>query len=439
MRDSQGLLAAATADAAPKAGPDPERGFIPAQMLAPEQAIIAYFARVRVVPPGVEHVHVDEALGRILAHDARALEDHPSHARSTMDGFAVASAYGSGRRRVVGEIRMGHPPPGAIGLGEAMRIPTGGALPEGADAVVPSEDVVEEGAMISVTAAVSAGDALTQRATDMRAGDVALQAGRRIGAPELGVLATLGITEVPVFRRPVFGVVSTGDELVDAGVSPAVGQVRDSNRYAVAGALRAMGAEVAHFPRSIDEPEALRALLVAMLSECDAIVLTGGSSVGARDVVPRVVGGLGEPGVIVHGIRLRPGKPTMLAAVGETPVIGLPGNPTSSLTVLEAVVRPIVAACTGERYQRASTFDAYADEAFVGREGWTWYIPAQVRSVGGRLLARPLRIHSAHVTLPARAAGYATVGELPSRVEKGEQIRITRYSTGGAPVLEASE
>jgi molybdopterin molybdotransferase len=436
MRDSQALLPAA---ATPTTGPDPARGFIPSQMLAPEQAIIAYFARARIAPPGVEHVHIDEALGRIVAEDVRAGEDHPSHARSTMDGFAVASARGSARRRVVGEIRMGHAPPRGIGPEEAMRIPTGGALPDGADAVVPAEDVIEEGGAIALTAAVAAGDALTPRASDIRAGDVALTRGRRIGGPELGVLATLGVTEVLVFRRPVFGVVSTGDELVDPGATPSVGQIRDSNRYAVAGALRAMGAEVAHFPRAVDEPESLRALLLGMLETCDAIVLTGGSSVGARDVVPRVVSRLGEPGVIVHGIRLKPGKPTMLAAIGGTPILGLPGNPTSSLTVLEAVTRPIVSACTGERHHSACTIDASADEPFVGREGWTWFIPAQVRSVGGKMLARPLRIHSAHVTLPARAAGYATVGEHPSRVEKGEPIRIARYSAGGAPVLASAE
>lgn len=420
-------------------GPDPARGFVPSQMLAPEQAIIAYFARARIAPPGTEHVHLDAALGRVLAEDIRALEDHPSHARSTMDGFAVASAGRSERRRLVGEVRMGHAPPRGIDLGEAMRIPTGGALPEGADAVVPVEDVVEESGAIALNAPVAAGDALTPRGSDIRTGEVALQAGRRIGGPELGVLATLGVAEVPVFRRPLFGVVSTGDELIDVGSAPSLGQVRDSNRYAIAGALRAMGAEVSHFPHSIDEPDALRDLLVGVLADCDAIVLTGGSSVGARDVVPRVVSGLGEPGVIVHGIRLKPGKPTMLAAIGDTPVLGLPGNPTSSLTVLETVGLPIVCACTGERFYRPNTLDATADEPFVGREGWTWFMPAQVRSVGGRMLARPLRLHSAHVTLPARAAGYATVGEYPSRVDKGEPIRITRYSCGGAPILEAAE
>jgi molybdenum cofactor synthesis domain-containing protein len=407
-------------------------------MLAPDQAIVAYFSRARLAPPGVELVLLDDALGRILAEDARAREDHPANARSTMDGFAVASAAGAARRRIVGEIRMGHAPPRAIGAGDALRIPTGGALPDGADAVVPVEDATEADGHVTPNAPVTAGDFFTQAASDMCAGDCALRAGRRIGGPELGVLATLGVVEVPVYRRPVFGIVSTGDELVDPDCALSTGQVRDSNRYAVAGALRAMGVEARHFPRAIDEAEALRSVLRAVLEDCDGVVLTGGSSVGARDLVPRVTATLGEPGVIVHGIRLKPGKPTMFAAIGASPVIGLPGNPTSALMVLEAVARPIIAACIGERGARPEVVDAIADAPFEGRDGWTWFVPAQVRSVAGKLLATPLRLHSAHVSLLARATGYVVVGESPSRVDRGEPVRVRRFSSGGAPIVEAS-
>jgi molybdenum cofactor synthesis domain-containing protein len=418
--------------------PSPTRGFVPAEMLAPEQAVVAYFARVAIRPPPVETVALDDALGRVLADDVHATGDHPSHARSTMDGFAVRSADGTAPRRIVGEVRMGRAPDRALGAGETLRIPTGGALPAGADAVVPIEDAREENGTIVPTAAVAAGDCFTPAASDLRAGALALRAGRRIGGPELGLLATLGVMKVAVCRRPLFGVVSTGDELVDAACEPAAGQVRDSNRYAVAGALRAMGALVEHFGRVVDERAALRATLAVMLERCDAIVLTGGSSVGERDFVPRVVAEMGDPGVVVHGIRLKPGKPTVLAAIGSTPVLGLPGNPTSSLIVLETVARPIVAAVTGERGVRASTFEAIAEEPFVGREGWTWYVPAEVRSVASRLLARPLRIHSAWVSLPARAAGFATIGEYPARIEEGERVTITRFSSGGAPIEECA-
>lgn len=411
--------------------------FVADQLLAPEQALIAYFSRACIAPPSIEHVPLVAAAGRILAGDAVALEEHPSHARSTMDGFAVSSGDPDRRRRLAGEIVMGQPPPHALEDGTAMRVPTGGALPPGADAVVPQEDVALEGTAILLREPVAAGDFVTQRGEDIALGETVLRAGRRVGGPELGVLATLGIASVPVYRRPRIAILSTGDELVAPQDQLALGKIRDSNRYAVAGALAALGAEPVHLPRAPDTRDVLRALLERGLAECDAVVTTGGSSVGARDLVPRIVAELGEPGPIVHGIRVKPGKPTLLAAVGGKPVIGLPGNPASALTILEAIVRPIVAALTGERGSRPIVLDALAAAPFPGRSGWTWYVPARLRAQNGRLLAEPLVLRSAQTSLLARASGYATVGEEPSRIGAGELVRITLFSAGGAPVEAA--
>jgi molybdenum cofactor synthesis domain-containing protein len=407
------------------------------RLLAPEQALIAFFSASSVARPGVEYVALASAAGRILAENAVAREDHPSHARSTMDGFALASAGPSRRRRISGDVLMGHAAPHALGADEAMRIPTGGALPLGADAVVPQEDVTVEHGEIVLANGVATGDFVTQRAEDIASGETVLEAGRRIGGPELGVLATLGLASVPVFRRPRVAIVSTGDELVDPGSPLEVGMIRDSNRYAIAGALIAFGAEPVHLPRAIDTPEALRAQLVRGLGECDAVVTTGGSSVGARDLVPRIVAELGAPGPIVHGVRVKPGKPTLLAAVGAKPVIGLPGNPASALTILEAIARPIFAMLTGETGARPTVLDAVAAAPFVGRGGWTWYVPARLRTENGRLLAEPLVLRSAQTSLLARSAGYATLGETSSRIAAGDVVRIALFSAGGAPI-EAS-
>ncbi|MBD5633025.1 MAG: molybdopterin molybdotransferase MoeA, partial [Candidatus Eremiobacteraeota bacterium] len=346
MHDSAAVLGSPFAHGSRSDGFDADR------LLAPAQAIVAYFSRASIGPVGSERVSLDDAFDRILSSDVVAREDHPSHRRSTMDGFAVSSAEGAGTRRVVGEVLMGFPPPRAIGPGEAVRGPTGGALPDGADAVVPQEDVRLVGETIAVDEPPLAGEFVTQRAEDIAAGEIVFAPGRRIGGPELGVLATLGFAEVDVFRKPRIGIVSTGDELVDPDRTLAIGQIRDSNRYAIAGALAAFGAQPVQLPRAADTPEELRAVLRAGLATCDALVTTGGSSVGARDLVPQIVGELGAPGAIVHGLRVKPGKPTLLAAVGSKPVIGLPGNPASSLMILEAVVRPIVAALVGERGAR---------------------------------------------------------------------------------------
>ena len=412
-------------------------GFAEDRLLEPATAIAAYLSRVAIVPIGRECVSLEAAFDRVLAFDAIAREDHPSHRRSTMDGFALASADGADRRRIVGDIAMGSPPPRAIVRGEAMRIPTGGALPDGADAVVPQEDTEIDGDYVTPHGAVAAGDFFTRRAEDIAAGACVLAAGRRIGGPELGVLATLGFAEVDVFRRPRVGIVSTGDELVDPAVVPAVGQVRDSNRYAIAGALAAFGAEPVHLPRCADEPEALRTVLRAGLETCDAIVTTGGSSVGARDLVPQIVDELGAPGAIVHGLRVKPGKPTLLAAVGTKPVIGLPGNPTSSLMILEAIVRPIVAALVGERAAAPRIVEAIASAPFAGRRGWTWFVPARLFLREATLYAEPFAIRSAQTSLLARASGYAALGESGTPIDAGSNVRVTLFSCGGAPIEAA--
>jgi molybdopterin molybdotransferase len=396
------------------------------RLLEPGEAVARYLEAVAPRPLGTEHVPLEAAFGRILAVDAAAEAPYPADDRSTMDGFAVRSADGDLDRRITGTIRMGHAPPGPLRPGEAMRIPTGGVLPPGADAVLPVEDTEERDGTLHPTAAPKPRDYFTPRGEDMAPGDVILRAGRRIGAPELSVLATLGRIAVEVYRRPRVAVVSTGDELVDAHERPGTGQVRDSNRWAIAGGLIGLGCEVVHLPRGLDEVEAIRARIAEGLAAADAVVLTGGSSVGARDHVPAAIDGLGSPGVVVHGLRVKPGKPTVFGAVGKQPVIGLPGNPTSALTILDAIASAIFRALTGEREARRATLAAVAAEPFPGRPGWTWYVPALVEDGA----ARPLTIRSSHTSLLARADGYVVVGPEPARIEAGQPVTVCRY--GGA-------
>ena len=431
MQDSPALLPSSLAAAS-------LRSFDVARLFAPAAAIEAFFARVALAPPGVERLALDASIGRVLAEDAVAREDHPAHPRSTMDGFALRSGDGARARRVVGEVLMGAAPPRALEAGEAIRVPTGGAVPAGADAVVPQEDVdVDADGSVTPREIALPGACITPRAEDVRSGETVLSAGRRLGGPELGVLATLGITRVPVFVRPRIGILSTGDELVDPERAPLAGQVRDSNRYAVAASLVAFGAQPVQIARSADLPDALRASLRTALETCDAVFSTGGSSVGERDLVPRIVAEFGAPGAIVHGLRVKPGKPTLLAAVGPKPVIGLPGNPTSSLMILEAVVRPIVAALCGERYAAPPSFGARAKGAFAGRAGWTWYVPVRVRRRGAELEAEPMTIRSAQTSLLARASGYVTIEEDAAPVEAGGWVNVSLFSSGGAPIETA--
>ena len=417
MRNSQALL--------------PGAAFEPERLLAPTQAVALFRASVALALPAIEHVALADAAGRILARDAVADDAYPTHERSTMDGFALASGDGAQARRVAGEVRMGATPPHALGAGEAMRIPTGGALPAGADAVVPFEDadvIVAPGdpaETIVLREALAPGENVTQRGSDMERGALVLAAGRRIGGPELGVLATLGITAVPVYRRPRVAIVSTGDELIDPSARPEIGQVRDSNRYAIAGSLFAMGAIPVQIPRAPDSLETLVRVLEAALAENDAVLLTGGSSVGARDLTPDAIERL-RGTIHVHGIRVKPGKPTVFADIGGKPVIGLPGNPTSALMILEAVIAPIVATLVGAM-PRVDRVRATAAADFRGRAGWTWYVPAELQ--GDR--AVPLALRSAHTSLLARASGYVILGEDTAHVAAGSPLDVVRFSSGG--------
>ncbi len=396
-------------------------------MLPPSEALKQYFAVVSLVAPRVEHVALDDAYGRILGESIEADRDYPNAPRSSMDGFALCAASTPGMLRITGSIRIGRSPERAIARDEAMRIPTGGIVPEGADAVVPIERVEIAGENVHVRDAVKEGEAIVARGADMRAGEHVLSAGRRIGAPELGLFATLGIADVPVFRKPVVAVLSSGDELISPEREAKSADVRDANRYAVAGSLRALGAQPHHYPIVPDRDGAMERALREAVGECDAAVVSGGSSVGEHDRTPDAVAALGEPGVVVHGLRVRPGRPTILGAAGKKPVVGLPGNPLSALVMLEAVAAPIVAALIGTTPPYVE-IDAPLGEPVRVPDGWTWYLP--VALVDGR--AHPLPMHSFSASVAARASGYACLDERHGGYCAGDIVRVRRFLSGGA-------
>ena len=409
-----------------------QRGFVflEENLSSPAQAVAAFLSRVAVAPRAPERVRLEDACGRILAEQIVADADYPSVRRSAMDGFAIDTARGAGVFVIAGEIAMGRPWAVPLQAGEALRIPTGGVVPEGADAVVPIEEVRLLGANVAIESALEPGTNVNPAGGDMLAGTPMLAPGTRIGGPQMGVLATLGITMVPVFPRPRIAVISSGDELVPPGMHPAPGQVRDSNRHAVYGALQGMGAQPFHGATVSDVPGALERALRRALSEADAAIVTGGSSVGELDRTPAAIGALGPPGVIVHGLRVKPGKPTVFAAVGSKPVIGLPGNPTSALVILEAVVAPIIAALAGAPLP-AATFSARLGARVRTRKGWTWFVP--VRLEGGAngepdgWTAWPLPLRSSLVSLTAQADGYIVVPEEAEDLEMGSPVTVRRF------------
>jgi molybdopterin molybdotransferase len=329
---------------------------------------------------GTEEVSLGEAAGRVLAAPAVADEDVPAFPRSAMDGFAVRAADLAGasdatpvRLTLVGSVEMGARPARGVGPGEAMAIPTGGYLPENADAVVPLE-LVELAAAdeIALQAAERPGRNVIPPGEDLRRDAEVVPGGRRIGAGEIAALAAIGRTRITVHRRPRVVVLSSGNELCQPGDTPQPGQVRDVNQSALAALAASAGCEVfAGTPILADQPGALERALREALPGADVIVVSGGSSVGGRDHTGEVFARLGDP--LFHGIAVRPGRPTVVARAGDRLLVGLPGVPSAALIIFEVFVRPLLERLGGVRGLHRRPLSARLAAAYksvAGREDY---------------------------------------------------------------------
>jgi molybdopterin molybdotransferase len=288
---------------------------------------------------GVERVALADSVGRVLAQDLVADSPLPAFPSSAVDGYAVRAADAGKTLRVLGESAAGRPFDRTVGPGTAARILTGGAVPDGADCVVMVEDVTISGDQVTVPPGLHSGSNFHKVGDDLRAGDRILTAGTQLGAAEIGIAAATGRADLPVRRRPRLALMSTGDELVEVGKTPAPGQIPDSNRWALLAALREAGAEVYLLGIAPDEPDSLRRLVVDALKNADALVTSGGVSVGTHDLVKPLLESLGT--VHIGRVKLKPGKPFTFATLPDNRLaFGLPGFPVSSLVTFEVFVRP---------------------------------------------------------------------------------------------------
>jgi molybdopterin molybdotransferase len=299
----------------------------------------------RVTPLPSEPVSIEDAAGRVLAEDALAAVDLPPFPSSAMDGFAVRAVDTPGRLPVVARIAAGVPAPRALAAGEAMAIATGGVVPDGADAVIPIEYVVENDNNVEITGAVAQGEHVRPRGGDVGAGEVVVEHGARLGAAQLAALAASGLDTIAVARRPRVAVLSTGTELRRPGEPLGPGEVYEANGLLLATSLAASGAQVELLPVVPDDESAHRSALERGL-DADVLVTSGGVSVGPHDLVRRILGELGVDEVF-WGVAVKPGKPLAFGVRGQTLVFGLPGNPVSSLVAAELFVRPALLALQG--------------------------------------------------------------------------------------------
>jgi molybdopterin molybdotransferase len=288
---------------------------------------------------GTERIPLVDCHGRVLAEDLSATAPLPAFPSSAVDGYAVRAADAGRSLRVVGESAAGRPFERSVEPDTAIRILTGGVLPEGADCVVMVEDVEVSGEVVKVPAGLVAGQNFHAPGADLRAGEKVLHAGTVLGAAEIGLAAALGLPELPVGRRPRVALLSTGDELVEVGKKLGRGQIPDSNRWALLAALRDAGADVRLLGIGPDEPEALRQLVVEALAGAEVLVTSGGVSVGTHDLIKPLLESIGT--VHVGRVKLKPGKPFTFATLHQGKVaFGLPGFPVSSLVTFEVFVRP---------------------------------------------------------------------------------------------------
>ena len=381
---------------------------------------------------GAEVVLLDEALGRVLAEDVIASVDVPSFDRSNYDGYAVRAVdtYGADeehprRLRLLDEsISTGVVPRSEVAAGSAATIATGGMVPRGADAVVMVEHTDVGAGQLVVRRAVTPGFGISFAGSDIMGGEMVLRRGALLTSRETGVLAAIGASRVQVVQRPRVAILSTGDEIIPPGEPMRPGLVYDSNARILADAVRELGGEPIYLGITRDDADALRARLREAVELAEIALLSGGTSKGAGDISYRVVRELSEPGIVAHGVALKPGKPICLAAHRGRAVVILPGFPTSAIFTFHEFVAPVIRALAGRAVEDCSSVPARMAMKVNSEIGRTEYLLVGLVGEPDRLTAYPMGQGSGSVTTFSRADGFVTIGRHEEIVAAGAAVSV---------------
>ncbi len=383
-----------------------------------------------------ERCALSAALDRVVSSNILSPEDLPGHPRSTMDGFAVRAAdtFGASSSmpcylEIDGEVAMGQMPEGEVHQGKCFRIATGGLLPKGSDAVVMFEHTIPvDDKMIEVVKSVGVGINLINRGEDIEKNSPALREGHLLRPQDLGLLAGLGIAEVEVYKRPKVGILSTGDEIVPWSESPPPGKIRDINGITLAALCERLGAEVTDYGIVSDSEETFFATLARAAAENNVVLFSGGSSVGMRDLGERVIEKLGNPGILVHGVALKPGKPIIIGLSHDTAIFGLPGHPVSAMVCFELFVDPAIRLLAGmaepEQFLSPS-IHAVVDRNINSAAGRLDLVRVQLQVRENDLpLAVPVLGKSGSISTLSRAHGYFLIDEPSQGLNKNTQVEV---------------
>ncbi len=385
-----------------------------------------------------ERVGLNGAYFRVLAQDVTSPEDLPPLPRSTMDGYALSAAdtFGASESlpaliEVAGRVEMGSLPDFEIPPGKAAEIPTGGFLPRGADAVVMVEytSMLDE-STLEVAKPVTAGENVLIQGEDIAKGQTVIPAGTRLLAHHIGLLAALGMVDIPVYKKPRVAVLSTGDEVVPVDEQPGPGRVRDVNSHAISSLVASAGAIPLMLGLVPDDPESLKRAIERALGDGDVVVLSGGSSVGERDLMVEVTGSLANAEILAHGVAISPGKPTLVAGVREKPLIGLPGHPVSALVVAMVLLVPFLRYLEGEEMRQGPLgprVKARLATSVPSVSGRADFVRVRLEERDGTLVAFPVFGKSGVISALVRAHGLIAIDIHGEGLARDEEVEVTLF------------
>ncbi|MBN1357740.1 molybdopterin molybdotransferase MoeA [Candidatus Bathyarchaeota archaeon] len=383
---------------------------------------------------GEEETPLLEAYNRVLGENVVSALDIPPFNRSTVDGYAVKAedTFGAEENQpaklaTLGMVSVGEQPKIRVGKGETAEIVTGAPIPEGADAVVMVEDTDKTGFELRVFRAVTRDENVMKRGADIKKGETVLKAGQVLGASEIGVLAALGLTKVQVFKVPVVAVLSTGAEVTEPGKELPDGKIYDINAYSLSTAVRESGGKPVYLGVVPDDKAELRKALKHALASADMVLTSGGVSVGPKDFTPQIVNSLGEPGVFISGIAVKPGKPTTVALIGKKPVFSLPGHPTSALLQFHLLARPILQLMSGRSATEVKTVKALAVARMFSAKGRRTFVMVKLkRDKSNRRVVESVETGaSGAISTLAKADGFVEIPENHQFIDAGEEVVVT--------------
>ena len=406
-----------------------------------EQATATFWATYHPSALSAERVNIEDALGRALALDVFSETDVPSFDRAAMDGFAViaedtfnADEQHPVRLRLIGEVEAGNATPYSASKGQALEIATGAPMPRGTDAVVMVEYTKRTETEVSVYRSVTPGDNVTGAGSDIMTGELLLRKSQPITPREIGLLAAAGIGQVSVFRRPRVAIFSSGNELIKPGESPGFARIYDTNGPAVAASVYECGGDPHFLGILPDDYSTVRDHVESALKDADIVISSGSTSSGPGDLFYRIVDELGKPGVLVHGLTLKPGKPALIGIVEGKPIFGLPGYPTSALMIFHVLVGPIIRRLANRMEASPIKVNATSPMKFFKARGRRELLPVQlITQPNGEFIAYPMQSGSGAISSFSLADGFADLPETQEYVDEGEKMEIQLFGRELAP------